>query len=69
MPDQVPGIVKYEFGDDLGTSEDNFDFALVADFDSVEDYETYASHPEHLAVIADAVRPIVAAAARVQYEI
>ena len=63
------GILRYEFGSDLGLGDSNFDFALVADFASLDDYEAYSSHPEHIAVIQQAIRPIVAEAQRVQYEI
>ena len=69
MPDLVPGILRYEFGSDLGLGDSNFDFALVADFASLDDYEAYSSHPEHIAVIQQVIRPIVAEAQRVQYEI
>ena len=69
MPDLVPGILRYEFGTDLGIREETFDLVLVADFDSVDDFDTYSSHPEHLAVIAASIRPIVDTAVRVQYSV
>jgi hypothetical protein len=41
--------------------------ALVADFDSEEDWRAYQGHPDHLALVDDLVKPIVMEAIRVQY--
>ncbi|MDH3189930.1 MAG: Dabb family protein, partial [Acidimicrobiia bacterium] len=38
MPDLVPGILRYEFGLDLGINPENPDLILVADFASEEDW-------------------------------
>lgn len=67
MPDLVPGIISYQFGSDLKMGEDNADFVLVAEFDSVDDYKVYTTHPDHLAVIEASIRPIVDSLTRVQY--
>lgn len=53
----------------MGTAEDNFDFAVVADFAEPEHYEVYRDHPAHEAVASTLVRPLLAARASVQYEI
>ena len=47
----------------------NFDLAVVADCDDVAGYRAYATHPAHLAVIAERIRPILADRAAVQYEV
>jgi hypothetical protein len=47
----------------------NFAFAVVADFDSVQDYLVYRDHPVHREVIEQHIRPIMATRAAVQYEI
>lgn len=67
MPQLVPGILRYEFGLDLGVSEGNPDLALVADFASEQDWRAYADHPEHLAMSAAAIAPIKGTMTRVQY--
>ena len=40
----------------------------MADFDDLEGYQTYRDNPEHRAIIAEFIRPIVAQGASVQYE-
>ena len=67
MPEVMDFIRRYEFGTDLGISEGNPDLALVADFDLEEDWRAYQSHPDHLALVNDLVKPIVREAIRVQY--
>jgi len=67
MPEAMSFIRRYEFGRDLRILEESFDFALVADFDSESDYRRYAENPDHQAVIADRIRPILDQMARVQY--
>ncbi len=67
MPGVVPGILRYEFGLDLGISPENPDLVLVADFASEEDWRTYSNHPEHTAMSAKAIKPILGDMTRVQY--
>jgi hypothetical protein len=67
LPKAIPEILRYEFGDDAGLAEGNFDFVLVAEFDSQNDYETYQAHPEHVRVIQERIRPSVSARAGAQY--
>ncbi len=67
MPGVMDFIRRYEFGTDLAISEGNPDLALVADFDSEEDWRAYQSHPDHLVLVNDLVKPIIREAIRVQY--
>lgn len=67
MPEVMSFIRRYEFGADLAINEGNPDLALVADFDSEEDWRAYQSHPDHLVLVDDLVKPIVMEAIRVQY--
>ena len=69
MPKSMSFIRRYEFGPDLGLGDGNPDLALVADFDSEEDWRAYSGHPDHLDLITNLVQPIVASASRVQYEV
>ena len=66
LPGTIPQIRRYEFGLDLGIAG-SADFALVADFDSEQDWRAYRDHPDHRAVARDFVAPIIAEAIRVQY--
>ncbi|MFC4590699.1 Dabb family protein [Sphaerisporangium corydalis] len=67
LPGVIPELLRYEIGPDAGVSPGNFDFAVVADFASVEDYMVYRDHPTHLGVIADVIRPILANRVAAQY--
>lgn len=67
LPGLIPEIKNYRLGPDAGLVEGNFDFALVADFDSVEGFQTYQGHPEHLQVVQETIRPNISARAAVQY--
>ena len=69
MPEIMDFIRRYEFGSDLGLSDDTFDFALVADFDSAKDYELYTRNPDHQILVHNLVRPIAAEVVRAQYEV
>lgn len=69
LPDLVDEIRVYAFGRDLDLAGGTWDYVVVADFDTEDGYRTYASHPDHLAVVAGVVKPLVAASRRVQFEI
>lgn len=69
MPQRIDVIRRYEFGIDLGLGDGNPDLALVADFDSEDDWRTYSNHPDHLAMIKSAIAPVAKEAFRVQYEV
>jgi len=69
LPGAIPSIRRYEFGPDLGLLPGRGDFALVADFDTEEDYLSYADHPEHRTVIEEIIDPIRASTISVQYRV
>ena len=69
LPSSIPEIVTYRQGPDLGAIDTDWDHALVAEFDSIEDYRVYEAHPDHRAVIDRYITPILADLARVQYEV
>ncbi|MEV4571039.1 Dabb family protein [Nonomuraea sp. NPDC049419] len=66
LPGLIPQLRSYTFGQDAGINQGNHDFGVVADFDSVDDYLVYRDHPDHQAVIAERIKPIVASRAAVQ---
>jgi Stress responsive A/B Barrel Domain len=68
LPELIPEIRAYRFGDDLGLRDDNFDFAVTADFDDVDDFLVYRDHPDHQKAIAEYIAPIAKARAGAQYE-
>jgi hypothetical protein len=67
LPAQIDVIRRYQFGNDAGLAEGNFDFAVVADFDDVAAYQIYAQHDAHQTLIAERIRPILAERVAVQY--
>jgi hypothetical protein len=62
-------MTSFAVGPDAGIIEGNADTALVADFPDVAAYRAYATDPRHLAVIAEHVKPHLAARSAVQYEV
>lgn len=51
LPGLIPQIVSYQNGPDLRAVPDTLDFALTADFGSVDDFITYRTHPAHMEVV------------------
>jgi len=79
LPDKIDVVRRYSIGRNVGLSaeglakeshySDNFDAAVVADFDTYADYQTYGDHPEHLSFIEDRVRPILEQRVAVQFDL
>lgn len=69
MPDHIDEIRRYEHGDDLQLGPGTSDYVLVADFDTVEDYRSYAQHPYHTEFIDTIVKPLIKSVNRVQYHL
>jgi len=69
LPGAIGQIKAYDVGPDAEMNPGNYQFAVVADFDSVEDYLVYRDHPVHRDIIGKYVTPIVDQRAAVQYEI
>lgn len=67
LPTEIPEVRAFQFGEDAGLGPDNFDLAVVADFDDAEAYRRYAAHPAHTQLVADVIRPVVTQRAAVQY--
>lgn len=68
LPGQIPEIKTYHHGSDLGLNEGNFDYVVVADFDTVDEYITYRDHSDHRAVINERIAGRVAERVAVQYQ-
>jgi hypothetical protein len=68
LPAAIAEIRDYRFGHDLGISEGNYDFVVVAEFADTEDYLAYRDHPLHRALSAERIAPHVAERAVVQFE-
>jgi hypothetical protein len=68
LPEIIPEIRAYRFGDDLGLRDDNFDFAVTADFDDLDSFLVYRDHPDHQKAITEFIAPIVKRRASAQFE-
>ena len=66
---EMPCVGAYHHGPDAGISDGNWDYVIIGDFNSVDDYQTYASDADHLQLIADVIRPHISGRAAVQYHI
>ena len=62
-----PGTLSYTVADDLGLRDDNWSFAIVADFEDEDAYRGYDRDVPHNLARARLV-PLVEAIARVQFE-
>lgn len=67
LPDEIPDIEALSFGPDAGLNDGNAHYSVVADFPSIDAYLAYRDHPAHRAVLAERIRPILAARAAVQF--
>lgn len=69
LPAAIPEIARYSFGPDLGLRDGTYDFAVVADFESADDFRTYVAHPDHQAFIQDLLTPAIDARVSLQFEL
>jgi hypothetical protein len=60
LPSVVPSLRAYHLGSDVGVNQGNFD--------DLDGYLAYRDHPEHRAIVAEFIRPIVGQRAAVQFE-
>jgi len=68
LPEAVPSLRAYHVGADLGLGEDQWDYAVVADFDDAAGFLAYRAHPAHVAVLEERILPILEARAAVQFD-
>ncbi|MGH9274522.1 MAG: Dabb family protein [Acidimicrobiales bacterium] len=67
LPAEITSIRGYTVGADLQLGDGRWDFAVVAEFDDADGYQTYVDHPAHQAVATDLIAPIRADRAHVQF--
>lgn len=68
LPPVIEEIRSYVHGSDIGVSDGNYDYVVVADFDDEADFQAYRVHPDHQQLIADHITGKVAERAAVQFE-
>jgi hypothetical protein len=69
LPSAIPEIRGYQCGPNIGPSNENWHYAVVADFDDAAGHQRYVADEFHQQIIAERIRPILADRAAVQYEI
>ncbi len=68
LPDIIPEIVSFRSGRNIGITDGAWDYGVVAEFTTQDDYMTYATNPEHVDMVQNIVGPNVTEAARIQFE-
>ncbi|MSO37912.1 MAG: Dabb family protein [Acidimicrobiia bacterium] len=68
LPAQIPELLDYRVGSDVGIDQGNSSFAVVGEFADATGYATYRDHPAHIAAAQTHIVPILAGRAALQYE-
>lgn len=77
LPNSIHLITSYELGVDLKLAGrqahpagKNRTIAFTATFASIADYQVYETHPAHLAILNEVIKPIILPGSRaaIQYE-
>ena len=53
LPGQLRVLLGYTFGSDIGLTEGNGDFAIIATVAGAAQLAEYANHPRHLEVVTE----------------
>ncbi len=64
---EIPEIATYRHGPDAGINDGNFDYVVVGDFASDDDYLTYRDHPLHRRFVEEMIVGHAADRSAVQY--
>ncbi|WP_244929226.1 Dabb family protein [Nocardioides sp. W7] len=68
LPGLVDGLVEAQVVRDAGLAEGNAALRFQMVFDSQASWWEYGSHPAHLALIGEHIKPVLAAKAFVQFD-
>jgi hypothetical protein len=68
LPSQIPQIRSFLHGSDVGVSEGNYDYVVVADFDNVRDWRAFREHPAHLLFMEEHIKDKFKDRAAIQYQ-
>ena len=64
----IPQVVEYNHGPDVRLTDGNYDYVIVGEYASVDDFVAYRDHPDHQAFVQRFIAGRIAARAAVQYE-
>jgi antibiotic biosynthesis monooxygenase (ABM) superfamily enzyme len=63
----ISEIKHYSFGANMNLAGSNYEYALVAQFDTIEEFNAYVVHPKHQHFMDTVTSPIVKSYGAVQY--
>ncbi|HAC66381.1 MAG TPA: stress protein [Cyanothece sp. UBA12306] len=69
LKNKIPEIREISCGKNFSERAKGFEHGLVVKFSDRQDLQTYASHPEHLEVVNNFIRPILEDILALDYEI
>lgn len=69
LPAQIPTIRSYTVGRDLRLMDGSWDYGIVADFDSADDWRVYDTDDEHNRVRREIIAPFLADRASVRFDL
>ena len=69
LPSIIDEISAYTVGLDLGLVDGNASLAVVGDFETKAGFEVYATHPDHVRVVKELIKPFAVGRSAVQLEI
>lgn len=67
LPSLIPEVMGFEVGININPSEAAFDVSLYSTFETLQDLETYNTHPEHLKVV-DYIKTVISQRVVVDYQ-
>ena len=65
----VDEISAYSYGPNLGLRAGCYDFGVVADFATAEDFQRYVDHPAHQDFIQHRLTPVLRDRVSIQFEL
>ena len=68
LPAIIPEIISFSSGRNAHVTDGAWDYAVVSDFASPEDYLVYATNSQHVDMVKNLVGPHVLEASRTQFE-
>jgi len=69
LPPAIEQIRSYSYGPDLGAVAGNFDYVVIGEFDSIDDFFAYRDHPAHQALVNTFIAPYVTERRAVQFAV
>ena len=68
LPSQIDGLVEAQAVRDAGLTDGNATLRFHMRFVSEDAWRAYGSHPAHVAVVTDHIKPVLGSKAFVQYD-